>query len=145
MIFNERRKFNERYKRALVDAVFKIFIKGVNAMDSARVHELKSDPVQYQDIVDGRKTHTVRLDDRAYVERDYVILRKTKYTGAQMKGSTGPDDSILPEDIKNKMPLVYMGLSTLCKITNVYDGPGMHQGFVVLSLKIIDRFPGRVG
>jgi hypothetical protein len=65
------------------------------------------------------------------VEGDYVILRKTKYTGEQMAG-------------KDNYPLVYMGLSTLCKITHVYNGHGTVRGFVVLSLRIIDRFPGRV-
>jgi hypothetical protein len=105
-------------------------------MDSARVHELKTDPENYNDMVDGHKTHTTRFDDRKYVEGDYIIFRKTKYTGEQMKVKT---------EAGGAMPLVYMGLSTLCKITHVHTGPGMVEGWVVCSIRIIDRFPGRVG
>lgn len=98
-------------------------------MDTVTVHELKTDPESYNEIVEGHKTHTVRLDDRTYIEGDYISFRKTKYTGEQMdKGE----------------PLVYMGLSTLCKITHVHEGPGMVEGWVVCSIKIIDRYPGRV-
>ena len=98
-------------------------------MDSAKVHELKTDPEHYNDVEAGHKTHTVRVDDRMYSEGDYVILRKTKYTG---------------KDMAEGQPLVYMGSSIMCKITHIYDGPGTEEGFVVLSLKIVDRFPGRV-
>lgn len=99
-------------------------------MNSARVHELKTDPECYNDMVDNHKTHTVRLDDREYVEGDYIIFRKTKYTGEQMKS--------------DNTPLVYTGLSTMCKITHIHKGPGISIGWVVCSIKIIDRFPGRV-
>jgi hypothetical protein len=104
-------------------------------MDSAKVHELKTDPEAYNKIVEGHKTNTVRYDDRTYIEGDYIIFRKTKYTGAKMNNK-----EIHPAHF----PLVYTGHSTLCKITHVHKGPGMAEGWVVCSIKIIDRYPGRV-
>jgi hypothetical protein len=104
-------------------------------MDTVTVHELKTDPESYNEIVEGHKTHTVRLDDRTYIEGDYISFRKTKYTGEQMNNKTSHP---------GHFPLVYMGLSTLCKITHVHEGPGMVEGWVVCSIKIIDRYPGRV-
>ena len=104
-------------------------------MDSATVHELKTDPEAYSEMVEGHKTHTVRMDDRTYLEGDYIIFRQTKYTGEQMKAGKGQDN----------YPLVYTGVSTLCKITHVHEGPGMMEGWVVCSIKILDRYPGRVG
>ena len=109
----------------------KHFERMVGAMDSVKVHELKTDPEAYDKLVEGHKTHTVRKDDRTYIEGDYIIFRKTKYTGEQMKG-------------KHNYPLVYMGVSTLCKITHVHEGPGMVDRWVVCSIKILDRYPGRV-
>lgn len=116
----------------MVDIIFNVFMKGTRDMDSAKVHELKTDPEAYNEMVEGHKTHTVRLDDRTYIEGDYIIFRKTKYTGQQMK------------DKGNDYPLIYSGLSTLCKITHVHEGPGMAEGWVACSIKILDRYPGRV-
>jgi hypothetical protein len=99
-------------------------------MDSVKIHELKTDPEAYNELVEGHKTYTVRLDDRTYIEGDYIVFRKTKYTGEQMKN--------------DNTPLIYSGLSTLCKITHVHEGPGMAEGWVVCSVKILDRYPGRV-
>lgn len=106
-------------------------------METAKMHELKTDPTPYEELVEGHKTHTVRLDDRTYIEGDYILFRKTKYTGAQMKGYEGKGGEPLP--------LVYTGVATLCKITHVHEGPGMAEGWVVCSIKILDRYPGRVG
>ncbi len=100
-------------------------------METATVYRLKTDPKPYEDLVNGHKTHTVRKNDRQFNEGEYIIFKKTKYTGVEMAS-------------KDNYPLVYMGVSVLCKITNVYNGPGLADGFVVCSVKILDRFPGRV-
>jgi hypothetical protein len=119
----------------LIDCIFKIFMKG-KPMDTVKVHELKTDPEHYNNIEANHKTHTVRRDDRGYMVGDYVVLRKTKYTGKEMRGHDGKGGE--------RMPLVYTGVSLMCKITNIYNGPGVCTGYAALSLKIIDRYPGRV-
>ena len=102
-----------------------------------RLHELKTDPEPYNDIADGYRSCTVRVDDREYNEGDYLVLRKTKYTGEQMaEGGKGPKIG--------QYPLVYTGSSLMCKITYIHSGFGMQSGHVVISFKIIDRFPGVV-
>ncbi len=106
-------------------------------METATMHELKTDPTAYEEMIEGHKTHTVRFDDRTYIEGDYILFRKTKYTGDQMNPH-------IVGAAKDVMPLVYTGVATLCKITHVHEGPGMAEGWVVCSIKILDRYPGRV-
>ncbi len=109
-------------------------------MDSVKVHELKTDPRVYNELVNNQKTHTTRLDDRGYKEGDYIVFRQTKYTGEEMRRSTQANANANDD---NYAPLVYTGHSVLCKITHIHTGPGMLEGWVVCSVKIIDRFPGR--
>ncbi len=97
-----------------------------------KIHELKTDPEPFNEIEEGLKRATVRKDDRKYTEGDYLVLRKTKYTGEQMA------------DKFNSHPLVYTGRSLMCKITHIHYGPGMVEGWICASLDILDRFPGKV-
>ncbi len=95
-----------------------------------KIHELKTDPENYTDIEDGLRLNTIRVDDRMFNEGDYLILRKTKFSGELMA------------DTFNKHPLIYTGKALMCKITHIYGNKGMAKGYVVLSFQIIDRFPG---
>lgn len=97
-----------------------------------KIHEVKTDPEPFNEIEEGLKRATVRRDDRGYSEGDYIVLRKTKYTGEQMA------------DEFNQHPLVYTGRSLMCKITHIHNEPGMVKGWAVLSIDILDRFPGKV-
>jgi hypothetical protein len=97
-----------------------------------KVHELKTDPDIYNDIEYGLKLCTIRVNDRAFREGDYLILRKTKYSGEQMANS----------QVADLYPLVYTGRALMVKITHIHDGPGMANFYVCLSFKIMDRWPG---
>jgi hypothetical protein len=97
-----------------------------------KVHELKTDPDAYNDIEYGLKPCTIRVNDRAFREGDYLILRKTKYSAEAMtKGGVG-----------DLYPLVYTGRALMVKITHIQDGRGLASFYVCLSFKIIDRWPG---
>ncbi len=50
------------------------------------IHELKTWPVVFQEVIDGVRTHDVRLNDRNYAVGDTLILREfnpasSRYTG----------------------------------------------------------------
>ena len=103
-------------------------------MAEFNIHELKTDPEPYNDIDHGLRSCTIRVDDRGFKEGDYILLRKTKYTGVQMASKmTGGD-----------YPLVYTGSALFCKITHIHSGVGMATGYVCVSFNIVDRYPGRV-
>lgn len=52
-----------------------------------KTHELKITPEYFKDVVSGRKTFEVRLNDRNYKLRDNLLLREYKdgeYTGRKI-------------------------------------------------------------
>ncbi len=99
-------------------------------MDITKLHELKTDADSYSAIEGNLKTNTTRINDRNFQAGEYVVLRKTKYTG---------------EEMKNGHPLIYSGVAIMCKITHIEQGhEGIYSAWAVLSLRIIDRHPGRV-
>ncbi len=103
-----------------------------------KVHQLKTDPKEYDLIVGGYKTCDIRLDDRMFNIGDYVIARKTKYTGDQMAGKA---DGVTRPDF---YPLVYTGRALMYKITDIHSGKFLADGYVALSFVIVDKFPGEV-
>lgn len=54
----------------------------------SRVHELKTDPAVFDHAADGHKTFEVRKDDRGFEIGDRLLLRKTRYTSAEMKAGS---------------------------------------------------------
>lgn len=103
-------------------------------MNLFTIHELKTDPNSFDEIDTGSRGSTTRFNDRGYRVNDYVVLRRTKYTGEQMK-----------KDTATPMPLEYTGKALMCKITHVQTSPGLLPGWAVLSLDIMDRFPNAEG
>lgn len=89
-----------------------------------KIHELKTDPKDFDSVLPGWKTLEIRIDDRGYRVSDYLLLRRTLHTG---------------EDMKKGLPLSYSGNHILCKITHLQSKIGMKEGWVALSIKIIDH------
>lgn len=64
-----------------------------------KAHVLKTDPEPYELIQVGNKTFEIRKDDRTYEEGDFLILRQTRYTGAEMALEGKPLEYIDPPTV----------------------------------------------
>lgn len=89
-----------------------------------KIHELKTDPEYFEAVWNSWKTLEIRYDDRDYKVGDLLFLQKTQYTGKQMLEG---------------QPLVYIGISLLCKIPHIQKDIGLREGWVALSIKILDK------
>ena len=86
-----------------------------------QAHELKTDPEVFDAVAEGRKTFEIRYDDRGYEEGDQLILRKTRYTG---------------EEMKQGKPLEYLD-DYGATVSHILRGPcyGLKEGWVIMSLE----------
>jgi hypothetical protein len=84
------------------------------------IHELKTDPLMYQVVWEGRKQFEVRRDDRGYQIGDTLYLRETTHTGSEMR---------------NGAPLVYTGRETSHGVGYILRGPsyGLEKGWAILG------------
>jgi hypothetical protein len=85
-------------------------------------HQLKTDPVVFDDVVEGRKTFEIRKDDRNYQVGDELLLRKTEYTGEEMS--------------KGK-PLEFTGDFWTVTVKHILRGPiyGLADGWCIMSIE----------
>lgn len=86
-----------------------------------RWHELKTDPAVFDAVAGGSKTHEIRFNDRDFKVGDGLLLRRTKASGAQMRGMG--------------WPLEYTGQEFRAVVTHVLDGYGLMPGWVILSIR----------
>ena len=86
-------------------------------------HELKTDAEVFDAVVSGKKTYEIRYNDRNFVVGDVLILRKTLYTGQEMREGK---------------PLVYVDDAIERSVSHVLKGPiyGLSDGWVILSIAI---------
>ena len=84
-------------------------------------HELKTDPDVFDAVVAGNKTFEIRFNDRNFQVEDQLVLRKTKYTG---------------EEMKNGAPLEYIGEPFFAVVIYILRGPiyGLSDGWVIMSI-----------
>lgn len=87
---------------------------------SEYVHELKTDPDTFDAVARGDKTHEIRRNDRNFLVGDTLVLKQTRYTGAEMSG---------PEP----RPLEYTGHTETRVVSHVLEGYGLQPGWVILS------------
>lgn len=99
-------------------------------------HILKTDPEVFQAVIDGRKTHEIRFNDRGFEVGDQLHLRETTRTGA---------------DISAGAALEYTGRETVKTVSHVLSGYGLAEGWVVLSLEstgvlqaAVQQIPSRI-
>lgn len=85
-------------------------------------HALKTDPDQFRDTADNRKSFEIRLNDRDYQVGDTLTLQETQHSGEQM--SQG-------------QPLIYTGNYVVREVTHMIEGPifGLAEGWVVMSVR----------
>lgn len=77
------------------------------------IHELKIHPSFFMDVMLGIKKFEIRLNDRNFQERDYVVLKEWN-----------------PETQK------YTGRQTMRIVSEVFENlPGLQPNYVVLQLK----------
>jgi hypothetical protein len=88
------------------------------------IHELKCDPDEYISILNTNRSATIRYEDRGYEETDYIFLRQTQFSAADM--AVGK-------------PLIYTGRQFLLKITYIHSDIGLMENFVCISFKVLDR------
>ncbi len=86
-------------------------------------HDLKTDPDAYNDITDmeARKSFEIRKDDRGFKVGDFLRLKKTKYTG---------------EEMKRGKPLEYTGEQCRVAVNYILRGPcyGLKDGYVIMAV-----------
>lgn len=86
-----------------------------------QTYELKTDPEVFDAVAAGLKTFEIRYDDRGYQVGDQLILRNTRYTGAEMKQGK---------------PLEYLD-EYGATVSHILRGPcyGLADGWVIMSLE----------
>ena len=90
-----------------------------------QLHELKTDPELFDDAYYGERTFEVRFNDRNFQTRDILWLRRTQYTGEQMRSGS---------------PLIYCGRSITAIVISVSSGGyGLKEGWCILGIKIINK------
>jgi hypothetical protein len=94
----------------------------LTAFTKIMIHELKTDPIPFQEIRLGNKTFEIRKNDRQYGRWDFLHLRETMFSGTDMaKGE----------------PLRYTGRELFVTVTYIMEGYGLEKGFCGMAIKIL--------
>ena len=91
-------------------------------------HELKVDPIPFQAVFTHRKKTELRCyNDRDYQVGDYLFLRETVHTGAEMNDPVNPKS------------LTYTGRTCKFEVTHILFGPayGLDDKWVLFSIEPI--------
>lgn len=83
-----------------------------------KTHELKTDPIVFDAVVRGVKTHEIRFNDRGFAIGDLLNLRETVATGEAMRAGA---------------PLAFTGRATMREVSHIQTGYGLTDGWCILS------------
>lgn len=84
-------------------------------------HSLKCDSEAFIAVMEGRKTHEIRFDDRGYRVGDVLWLMETAYSAAEMRAGA---------------PALFTGREIRRIVSHVLTGYGLVPGWVCLSLSL---------
>jgi hypothetical protein len=103
-----------------------------------KIIELKIDEQPHRDINSGKKTFEVReRRDRDFQVGDVLHLRRTKFTGKEMKPQPPPIEMDNCTDIPGK-PLIYTGHESMVRITYILENAyGLPKGLCVMSTLLL--------
>lgn len=95
-------------------------------------HELKTDAAVFDAVQARVKTFEIRKDDRNFETGDTLVLRKTKYTGAEMAAGA---------------PLEYVETNwgpCVCTVTYILRGPiyGLIDGWCIMNINLENGIGG---
>lgn len=100
-------------------------LKHIHENDPPRVaktgkqHELKTDPLLFEESWTKNKPFEIRLNDRDFQVGDVLILLETEHSG---------------EDMVAGKPLIYTGRKLIREITYILEGYGLKEGWVVMTV-----------
>ncbi len=97
--------------------------RGMNTMKDRMMlsHKLKIDPESFEAVREGKKTFTIRINDRNFHVGDTLELHETKYSGDEMKSGK---------------PLIYTGRIEVREVSHMLGkGYGLMEGWCILSFK----------
>lgn len=86
-----------------------------------KIHELKTDANVFDQVADRWKGFEIRFNDRDFKIGDYLLLKKTSYTGTEMKAGK---------------PLIYLGQELLVRVRYIMHGPqyGLAEKWVIMAI-----------
>lgn len=85
-----------------------------------KIHELKTDPQEFEKSWRGDKSFEIRFDDRDFQPGDIVVLKETESDGGYMR-ITG-------------IPVKYTGRQLTRRILSKTTGYGLGAGWCVIGL-----------
>lgn len=99
------------------------------------IHELKTDPKVFEDIISNGKNFELRKNDRNFQVGDLLILKETKYSGREMARY---HNGAYPGHMIDGKPLEYTDRIVRATITYILNGPiyGLDKGWAILSIRI---------
>lgn len=88
-------------------------------------HILKTDPDTFDAVFTGKKKHEIRRNDRNFQVGDMLVLKKTVFSGLEMKFDAHP--------------LVYTGDVIRAVVTHIQRGYGVLPDWAILSIDVVGR------
>ncbi len=89
-------------------------------MTISKTHELKTDPLVFDDSFNNKKLFELRFNDRDFNVGDTLVLKETKFSGIEMK---------------NGKPLIYTNRIIHQKVNYILSGGyGLMDGWVIIGV-----------
>jgi len=84
-----------------------------------KTHVLKTDPVPFADVVEGKKLVEIRKNDRGFEVGDILHLQETSYSSEEMAAG---------------QPLEYTADEVAVAVLHIITGYGLKDGYCAMSI-----------